>query len=272
MTKSIEELLKVVTEEESVELKIFKNATLKTLRSYQESPTQANKKNHDSANEALSKKKEWLEQKYFAGGKMNHFSSLLEACSHLKKAGFKVSKSRIYRDKDKGLIAVNKDGTVPEAEARAYAATYLERANANLDDLNDIQADKADLERQKLREQIEKLKFSRERDQGKYVLKDEVDMRMVGILTVLDINFRQLMDMIMADLCHMMGGDIRKINNAKNFVERKLDFMMNKMAHTDSFSLDFMFDPDPDADDSITETDSDYSMDESGSDLEIEEA
>ena len=166
------------------------------------------------------------------------FNSLLEVCAHLEKAGFKISKSKIYRDRDKGLIRVQPDGTVAEPEVRAYAA-ILERINANLDDMDNGQAEKAYLEREKLREQVEKLRFSREKDQGKFVLKEELDLKMVGILTVLDTNFRHMLDMAMGDICHMLGGDIRKLNTAKDFAEQKLDEMMDQLAHTDSFTIQF---------------------------------
>lgn len=235
--KSLEEILKEATKDEGVEISIYHNAVIKNLKAYQEEPTKANKLNLESAQEAFSKKKQELTDKYFPD--MPSFKTLMEACEHLKRAGYKVSKTKLYRDKDSGKIKINADGSVLEAEIRAYAATYLDQLGPKIDDLSNIAADKADLERQKLKEQIEKLRFSRERDMGRYVLKEEVDLKMVGVLTVLDINFRQLVDLIMVDFCRLMNGDIRKINQAKDFFEQKMDDMLNKLAHTDSFTLIF---------------------------------
>lgn len=235
--KTLEEILKVATKDESVEISIYHNAAIKTLKAYQEEPTKANKLNLETAQQALADKKRQLTDKYFPD--MPTFKSQLEAVEHLRRAGYKISKSKMGRDKDKGLFKVNKDGSIYETEIRAYAATFLDQKGAKIEDLSNIVADKADLERQKLLEQIQKLKFSRERDMGLFVRKEEVDLKMVGVLTVLDTNFRQLLDLIMVDLCRLMGGDIRKINAAKDFIEQKIDEMMNQLAHTDSFTLDF---------------------------------
>jgi len=164
------------------------------------------------------------------------FDSLLAVVSHLESAGYKISKSKIYVDRDRGAIRVNPDGTVPETEVRAYAAT-LKRINADIQDLNDIHAVKAQREVERLDEQIKKMKFEMEREKGKYVERTEVDLRMVGLLTVMDTNVRQLLDMLMADVCHMLGGDVRKLNQAKDFLEGKMDEMLNQMTRTDAFSV-----------------------------------
>jgi len=155
---------------------------------------------------------------------------------HLQDAGFKISRAQFYKDCKKGLIRTNPDSSVLESEVRAYA-TNLKRINGNIEDLNDIQAIKSKKEVEKLEEQIAKLKFEREKDQGKYVPKEDVDRKIISTLTILDVSFRQIMDMNMSDICHILGGDVKKLNNAKDYVDDLLDEMMNKLARTDSFSI-----------------------------------
>ncbi|NOX35319.1 MAG: hypothetical protein GXP56_16585 [Deltaproteobacteria bacterium] len=237
MNSEIDKLLKAANETESVELKIFQNAVIKNLKIFQESPTRANKKNLDSARDGLNQKKQEIEQKYFSSQEnVPCFPSLLAAMEHLDKAGYKISKSKIYRDKDKNFIKVNADGSIPEVEIRAYAGT-LERKIGKIDDLNDIHNRKTSKEIERLDEQIAKLRFEREKDQGRYVPKAEVDQKIISTLIILDVSFRQIMDMNMSDICHILGGDVKKLNSAKDYVDDLLYEMMNKLARTDSFSI-----------------------------------
>ncbi len=155
---------------------------------------------------------------------------------HLQNAGYKISRAQFYKHCKKGFIRSNPDGSVLEAEIRAYAAN-LQRVNGDLGDLNDIQHLKSKREVERLEEQIAKLKFEREKDQGKYVPKAEVDQKIISTLIVLDVSFRQIMDMNMSDICHILKGDVKRLNNAKDYVDDRLDEMMNKLARTDSFSI-----------------------------------
>ena len=167
------------------------------------------------------------------------FPSLLDACEHLKSAGYRVSKSKMYRDKDKGFIRVESDGSVLESEVRAYAAEHLPKLRADISDLNDIHAIKTAREVERLEKQNEKLQFELDRERGRYVPREELDLKMVGILTVLDVSFRQMADLIMPDLCHILGGNVLKINQGRDFFEKKLDETMNQLSRTDSFSVMF---------------------------------
>ncbi len=160
----------------------------------------------------------------------------------IKDAGYQVSQPKLYRDCSKpgkagGLIRVNKDGTVNESEVREYCKT-LKRIEGDIDDLKDIQTSKGKLEVEKLQEQVGELRFKREKDQGKYVLKEEVDLKIISTLMVLDIHFRQLIDMNMSDICRILGGDIKKMNDAKDCLDQLLDEMMNKLAMADSFNFE----------------------------------
>ncbi|MFO7753188.1 MAG: terminase gpA endonuclease subunit, partial [Desulfobacteraceae bacterium] len=145
MDDELKKLLEVADENDKLELKIFWNAFNKTLGEYKESPTKKNKQNLDAARDSLEGKKQEMNQKYFGKDEQANgtpvFSSLLEVLKHLDNAGFRISKSKLYRDKDKAMIRVNPDGSVPETEVRAYAST-LERKDGNIDDLSDIHAHK----------------------------------------------------------------------------------------------------------------------------------
>ena len=146
MNTGIDKILAKATDAESIELKIFQNAVIKNLSAYQSDPTKSNKINLDAAKEAFENKKNELTHKYFKReNKSGCFESTLQVLHHLYDAGYKISDSKIYRDKKSGLLKVNQDGTVDEAEVRAYASS-LQRRGGNIDDLSDLQQRKTEKE------------------------------------------------------------------------------------------------------------------------------
>ena len=167
------------------------------------------------------------------------FRSLFNVLEHLKGAGYQVSKSKLYRDKSAGKIRVEEDGTVLESEVRAYAATHLNKDIASLEDPTQLQAEKVELEKQKLQEQIAKLRFSREREMGLYVPREEVDTRMVAIMVAIDQAVRQMIDLSMVDLIEKAEGNVKRVNVCRDFMEGKLDETLNQLANTDQFSIQF---------------------------------
>ena len=95
---------------------------------------------------------------------------------HLQNAGYQISKSKLYGDFKKGIIRKEKDKTVLESEVRAYIiAGNLKRVDGSLEDLSDLQTQKNKEEVKKLQEQVAKLKFEREREEGKYILRKDFE-------------------------------------------------------------------------------------------------
>lgn len=167
---------------------------------------------------------------------MPKFKNLWEVFSHLKQAGYRISKSKVYYDADKGNLKILPDKSVLESEVRAYAGG-LDRVSGNIDDLNNSPDEKRKKEIEKLDEQVKKFRFERRKEEGKYILKSEVDKKIVSTIVVLDTSFRQLIDMRLSDICHTLSGDIKRLNDAKDQMDLFIDEMMNKLSRTDSFQI-----------------------------------
>ena len=236
------QLLEVADENDRVELTIFHNAVKKTLKEYHESPTKKNKQNLDAARDSLESKKQEMNQKYFGQDEQANgtpvFSSLLEVLKHLDKAGFRISKSKLYRDKDKAMIRVNPDGSVPETEVRAYAST-LERKDGNIDDLSDIHAQKTKKEVEKLEEQIAKARFEREKEEGKYIPKKDFEAELAARAATLDAGFRHLFNSRVREWVNLVNGDVKKSADFLQDLNNSLNELLNQYAVTDSFNVIF---------------------------------
>ena len=236
--QNFEKLLEAADETEKIELKIFKNAVIKNLQNYQESPTRANSNNLDAARETLEQKKQELTQKYFPEKSRSDFASLFAVVDHLSSAGFKISKSKIYRDKDKNRIKINQDGTVPETEVRAYAAT-LERKEGDIGDLNDIHTRKTAKEIERLDEQVKKIKFENAKEQGKYIPRVDFEAELAARAGVFDTGFRHAFDMHVREWIALVGGKPEKSADFLLALNRVLDEQLNNYATTRTFQVIF---------------------------------
>jgi len=236
--KNIENLKQVCNKTEKKELEIFQKTIVKNLKLYQDASTKANKINLEVSQKSFEEKKQELSNKYFPETTGPSFPSLLSVVDHLDKAGFRISKSKIYRDKDKNQIKINKDNSVLETEVRAYAST-LERKEGNLDDLNDIHIQKTTKEVIKLEEQIAKLKFDREKDEGKYILKSDFEAELASRSAIFDIGFRHAFNLHAREWIAIVSGKPDKSAEFLQSLNTVLDEQLTGFASIKTFQVLF---------------------------------
>jgi hypothetical protein len=168
----------------------------------------------------------------------NYFKSLRAVLFHLDQAGFRISKSKLYRDKDKGMIRINPDGTVPETEVRAYAAT-LERKSGSIDDLSDVHARKAAKEVEKLEEQIARLRFERQKEQGKYIPRSSFEAELAARAVVFESGFRHVFNIKAKEWIVLVGGKMEKASELLTALNQALDEQLNSYTSLENFQVMF---------------------------------
>ncbi len=231
-------LLEAANTTEKNELTIFHNAVIKTLKGYQESPTKTNQTNLEAARKIFLQRKKELANKYFPDRDTGAFSNLFSVVEHLDRAGFKISKSKIYRDKDKNKIRINQDGTVSETEVRAYAAT-LDRKEADINDLNDIHAVKTAKEVERIEEQIARLKWERKKSMGKYILRSDFEAELAARAAVLESGFRHCFNLKVRDWIAIVNGKAEKAADFLENLNKALNEQLNSYAGIDTFQVIF---------------------------------
>jgi len=167
------------------------------------------------------------------------FESLLQVMEHLKQAGFRISKSKLYRDRDKGLIRVQKDGSVLESEVRAYAGNCLDRIAGQIEDMSDIQSRKALKDVELREEQILKIRLAREVEQGKYLLRRDFEAELASRAVILDSGLRHMVQMKVGEWVAMVGGKPAMVPDFIQNINRELDSLMNGFATLESFQVVF---------------------------------
>ena len=170
------------------------------------------------------------------------FPSLMAALQYLQDQGYAVKKSKLYKDRKDGLIRMEPDGRqVRESEIHSYVVKAGLRKNTGPDpeEMEEHAALKLKAELRKIEEQTKSIIFDRSVKEGKYVLKDAAVRERVDMLTVMEVHFRQIVDVNMVKWCQVLHGDQAKVNDAVNLAGADIDDMMNALARSDTFEIEY---------------------------------
>jgi hypothetical protein len=156
----------------------------------------------------------------------------------LRRTGLRFQRASFTGTGTKGAIRINPDGTVLETEVRAYAAT-LERINGDVDDLSDAHAVKTQKEIERLNEQIAKMRFEREKEEGKYIPKKEFEAELAARAAVLEAGFRHTFNVKVREWIALVGGKAGKSADFLQELNTVLDEQLNSFATTRTFQVMF---------------------------------
>jgi len=171
------------------------------------------------------------------------FSSLLEAMKYLTGQGYKVSKSKIYRDAENGKITVDTDAagnkSVTALAAWEYAEKHLEKTGVNKGDLKNLQAQKL-MNAIKIQEIEHRRKtFDLEKEQGKYIPKAEFESELAARAAVLESGFRNLFNLRVREWIALVNGKPDRAADLMAALNQGLDEQLNTYATTRVFQVIF---------------------------------
>lgn len=160
------------------------------------------------------------------------FESGLEVTEYLNGLGYKVSKSKVYRDIQDGLLSKNSSGVFTERAVLIYAKRFCEpldggaskkRKTATVSDIKTLQAEMLALKKQLLERQIEI-------EAGNYIKKDEV----ISLLASRAAKFKNdLLSMVykeVPELCILLGGDDKRIGQGISYLKGKIEDILREYA------------------------------------------
>jgi hypothetical protein len=169
------------------------------------------------------------------------FGSTRQVLQHLDSAGYKISDSKIYRDKQAGLLRVNSDGSVDEAEVRAYAST-LQRRGGNIDDLSDIHQRKADKEVSLLELKEKKLRFELDKDMGRYIPRGDFELELAARAVIFGTGLKHRVRSKITEWVALVAGKSEKGADLMECIEAEIEAELSEYATTQTFQVMFLED------------------------------
>lgn len=165
--------------------------------------------------------------------------NLLEALGVLKDRGYKIAKSKLYQDKDRGLIRVNADGSVPMSEIDAYITrAALKLKPERVKDVEKYQSKKieAELRNEKLRG--DKLEIEVKKLRGELIEKRDAEERTAEMIGLMDAAPRRLMLLNVVEYVQLVGGDPGKAAIMRNKFDADLDEFVDQLSKTDGIEIE----------------------------------
>ncbi len=238
MDKSrVEHLLGLVAPEEKTAIGTLYNATVSTLKAYQEANSASRLRDWQAADAALEQMVIELEAKYC--GKPNAFANVKEALEFLKAQGYKIAKSKMYADAQRGILAVQEDRGVLESDVLAYAVRAgLEKTPDKSTKVDDrIFADKASAELDLLRAREAKLRFEHEREMGLYILASDARAEWAMKLGALEAQIKNTLAVNKEEYIEIVGGDPKKAPEFQERAFEDVDGAFNEVANLDELQI-----------------------------------
>jgi hypothetical protein len=167
------------------------------------------------------------------------FRRLSEVVKWLKDEGYKIKKSKVYMDAKAGYLSVAEDGGYSQEAVLAYVHTQsLEKISdskaGKLDALSERRLEK---EVEKLTVQVEKLTWDMERDQGKYLPKDEVRTELALKISAFEAGFKHISVTRASDWVAAVGGRQEKQQVLIDMIHSAIDTLLGEFAQVDELDL-----------------------------------
>lgn len=166
-----------------------------------------------------------------------------EAIGYLVRRGYTVSKSKFYRDLKKGLIRRKKDKTYATIDLERYAR----QQGLAQPDLSGPRTQKIEeLHEIKLQKEVEKLdwenkrrKFEYDREQGKYIPRELLELELASRAAVIDSQLRTKIRARAREWTALVHGRTEFVPDLVSDALAMLDQAMNEYARMDRFQVIF---------------------------------
>jgi hypothetical protein len=169
------------------------------------------------------------------------FENLMEVLGYLKEEkGYKVSKSKIYEDQQKGMIHPDNGKKYTLKIVQAYARHLVLEKTRKKKKAGELYEKKLKLEIEIQEEDLAFKRFKRLKDEGKYIDKDKADLRIASALSIVEAELIGAFQIHAGDLTvTVAGGDeknapamerettaiiLQTLNGLANMKEHQVDF------------------------------------------------
>lgn len=108
------------------------------------------------------------------------------------------------------------------------------------DESADLAREKMRKEMRKIDEQTMSIAFAREKESGKYILREEVALELASRAATLSLGLRGVFRLNVADYIRMVGGDVTKAEEVAAEFEKNLDMALNEYSKSMEFKTEYL--------------------------------
>lgn len=167
-------------------------------------------------------------------------ATILAVVDYLAAQGWRANKTTVYRHQQQGKLIPDKDGTYQLKDVDKYAKTWLKQQATGKkvnEAIDALQRRKIDLEIQNQEEDLKRKKWNFEREQKKYIKRDEVELELAARAGILDAGLKHMVKSHAAEWIRLAGGDMARVGELIALVGRQIDEHMNNYAAQMEFDV-----------------------------------
>jgi hypothetical protein len=162
------------------------------------------------------------------------FKNTFEVLGHLKRAGFKIAKSKLYADAKVGLLPAG-PCTVEDVERYARRARLKRLAEVSGGELDRIARERSEAEYRLLQKKYEKLEFELQKDKGQYLPRAEFEQELSARAAVLMHGLRHLAQSRAAEL--MEVGKEKGAQAVADRLQSEIEELLDDYANRETFQV-----------------------------------
>ena len=175
------------------------------------------------------------------------FRNRLAAARWMRENGYKIGKSKLYQDTSSGLLKVEPDGTVTIESVRRYIdhpeagiREHLDTVQAGEDvEVREYHRRAAIAKAEKTELEAARLRFEMERDQKKWIPRDDLEMEVATRAVVFEQGFKNLIRIRLDDWVALVGGNVARAGELRVIINDQVDQLLNQYARADAWLVMF---------------------------------
>lgn len=232
--EKIEQLGEVASEDEWSAIQKLSDKVGSALVEGKNNPIESAKKDLDKAVNKLYKQ-------YYKD--QDRLKDRLAALRYLEKKGYKVSKSKLYKDAESksgpSKLKMQPDGSILVAEAKLYAHEHLKHLDPakNPDELEKLRAEEQKYKILRLKNTCRDQEFAYERLMGKYVPKNQLARELATRAAVLDAGLSAMVKACASQWIQMVDGDFSKDADLISLFKRHKDELLRAYANAETLEV-----------------------------------
>jgi hypothetical protein len=170
----------------------------------------------------------------------NEFDNLRQVAAYLQEQEWKVSQSTVYKHAREGRLRPTAGGTYPVRVVDKYATTHLvQKETGDKVKASALQEDKTRAEVEKLQEQALHAKIRRMALEGKYVLRDQVELELAGRAATLAAGLNFFAQARAGEIVDLVEGNPARTGDLVRELTAAFDEFLNEYATTKGFEVSF---------------------------------
>lgn len=212
------------------------NGVASGMKNYQTDSSTGNLKNWQAAEEALGAYIAEI-SRGTTGETLPNTAAVLD---HLKEAGWKVTKTSLYRHQSQGKLLPSQDGSYTKNAVERYAKTFLKQTATGkrvAENTDELQRKKLEKELEHLSQKIMREKFSFEREQGLYIPRDQMEIELATRAGILVAGLKHWVQSNAADWIAASGGDTKRTGELINLMSKDVDEHINHYASSREYEV-----------------------------------